>query len=108
MGWNILVNNNKWSIFSSVTDSIVEEFDSQQECANFIAKDKIYEAKKKAIETLITFPSGWCINGERILLKNTYELLDDYFDWVKSLYNYGTYDEYYKAIDDKLNELMGI
>lgn len=107
MGWSILVNNNKWSIFSSVTDSIVEEFDSQQECANFIAKDKIYEAKKKAIETLITFPSSWRINGERILLKND-ELLDDYFDWANSLYNYGTYDEYYKAIDDKLNELMRI
>lgn len=108
MGWSILVNNNKWSIFSSVTDSIVEEFDSQQECANFIAKDKIYEAKKKAIEILMTFPDGWYINKKRKLLENRNELLDVYYNWVKSLYNYGTYDEYYKAIDDKLNELMGI
>lgn len=60
------------------------------------------------VETLMTFPDGWYINEERKLLDNRNELLVAYYQWARSIYNCETYEERYKLIDDKLNELSKI
>jgi len=106
MGWSIKTNNkNQWSLFSSVTDDDIAVFETQKELVNFIALEKIYEGKKKAIETLITFPNGWTVNGNRMFVENK-QKHDEYYEWLYSITNIETYEEYYKAIDDKLEELM--
>lgn len=107
MGWSIKTNNeNKWELYSSVSESVIASFDNQKDLISFIATEQIYEGKKKAIESLMTFPEGWTVNDERCLLENRIELLDKHFEWVKSLCKFKTYEEYYQAIDDKLKELM--
>lgn len=107
MGWSIKTNNkNKWSLFSSVTDSNIAMFKTQKELVNFIALEQIYEGKKKAIETLMTFPNKWYVNEERIIADNYDEVHKNYFDWLNSITELKTYKEYYKAVDDKLEELM--
>jgi len=106
MGWQIKTNNNdKWSLFSTVTDDNIITFQTQKELINFIALEKVYEGKKKAIETLMTFPYGWNVNDKRIV-GNFGESTKQYYDWLNSISLSDTYEEYYKAIDNKLEKLM--
>jgi polyribonucleotide nucleotidyltransferase len=108
MGWSIKTNNkDKWSLYSSVSESIIATFKTQKELVNFIYTDQIYEGKKKAIETLMTFPSGWTVNNSRMFECDT-KCFEDYSNWLKTVIRSKTYEEYYKAIDDKLNELINI
>lgn len=105
MGWSIETNNkNQWSIISSVTDSSIAEFNTEKDVVKFIAQEKIYEGKLKAIETLISFPSGWHINGKRVATGSQSHI--EYYNWAQSICLLETYGDYYKAIDDKLEELM--
>jgi len=106
MGWQIKTNNkDQWSLFSSITDSNIVTFEKQKDLVNFIALEKVYEGKKKAIETLMTFPYGWNVNDERTV-GNYGELTKQYYDWLNTISSLDTYEEYYKAIDNKLEELM--
>ena len=106
MGWSIQTNNkDKWSLISSVTDSEIATYENQEELVNFIAMEQVYKGKLKAIETLLTFPDGWMIN-EKLTPHNNSE---KYFSWHKSVSLISeTYEEYYKAIDNKLDELLKI
>jgi len=109
MGWRIKTNNkNKWSLFSSVTDSDIATFKTQKELVNFIALEQICDGKKKAIETLMTFPHGWNVNEVKYIAENHQELNQEYYDWVMEISKFKTYEEYYKAVDDKLDELFGM
>ena len=104
MGWSIKNKDNKWEIWSSITDSVIASFNEEKECVRFIAFEEIYKGKKKAIEELLCFPSGWHINNER-QWRNKEQ--DEYFEWIKSINeNCDTYKEYYKRIDQKLDELL--
>jgi hypothetical protein len=103
MGWSIKTNNkNKWSLFSSVTDSNIATFETQKELVKFIATEQIYKGKLQAIETLMTFPYGRNINDKRSIEGNR----DIYYRWHESILSFETYEEYYGAIGNKLKELM--
>lgn len=104
MGWSIKNTNNKWDVYSSVTDSCIASLNSQKECAKFIALEKVYDGKKKAIEELMRFPNGWYVNGSRRL--NDTDSIDQYYNWIISISDCNTYEEYYERIDKKLNELL--
>ena len=109
MGWRINTNHkDKWSIFSSNTDDDIATFKTEKELVNFLALEEVYRGKKKAIEILMTFPNGWNVNGNRMSVKDGKSINkhEEYFKWLNSICDYETYDEYYKAIDDKLDELM--
>jgi len=109
MGWQIKTNKeNQWSLFSTVTDDNIITFKTQKELINFIALEKIYEGKKKAIEILMTFPNGWNVNGNRMFVEDgeSRNKHDEYFKWLNSICDCETYEEYYKMIDNKLEELM--
>lgn len=43
---------------------------------------------------------------KEILAVNLKDVSKSYFDWINSINLLNSYEEYYKAIDDKLNELM--
>jgi hypothetical protein len=103
MGWFIKNKKDIWEIHSTVTDSMIDSFDTQKECVKFIALDRIYRGKKQAIEELMTFPNGWSVNGERYFGKDKSE---EYYNWLKTIYDYNTYEEYYEKIDKKLEELL--
>jgi hypothetical protein len=105
MGWFIKQKKNKWKIHSTITDSIIASFNSQKECVNFIALEEIYNGKKKAIETLMQFPHDWTVNGSRYVSENE-NVYDQYYNWINSINNINSYEEYYKKIDEKLDELL--
>ena len=111
MGWQIKTNNkDQWSLFSSITDSNIVTFEKQKDLVNFIALEKVYEGKKKAIEILMTFPNGWTVNDSRIFVgdegSESRNKHNKYFAWLNSICDCETYEEYYKMIDNKLDELM--
>lgn len=103
MGWRIETNNvDKWDVISSVVDDVIISFNNEDELKLWLAVDFIYEGKKKAVETLLTFPNNWTINE-----KSNRGAGKKYYEWLESLDEFKTYEEYYKAIDDKLAELTG-
>jgi len=109
MGWRINTNHtDQWSIFSSNTDDDIATFETEKDLVNFLALEEVYRGKKKAIETLMTFPNGWTVNNSRMVVEEgeSRNKHDEHFAWLNSIYEIGTYEEYYKAIDDKLDELM--
>lgn len=104
MGWSIQTNNvDEWGVFSSITDSIIAEFENEHDLKVWLSNEKIYEGKKKAVEILMTFPNQWNVNDKRHLGYGK-----KYFDWLKEIEEFDTYEDYYKAIDDKLKELMNV
>lgn len=108
MGWKIITNNkDKWEVFSSITDSIIAEFKTEQELKQHLAMEAVYGGKLKAIELLMTFPNGWTINDKRNMYNSNEKGVDTYYDWVKNLNNKtDTYEEYYEKIDKKLELLL--
>jgi len=107
MGWKINTNHiDQWSIFSTNTDDDIATFETERDLINFLAFEEIYRGKKKAIETLMTFPSGWTVNNSRMFVENR-QKHDEYYNWLNSICDCDTYEKYYKAIDDKLDELLG-
>jgi len=109
MGWRINTNHiDKWNIFSSNTDDDIATFKTEKDLINFIALEEIYKGKKKAIEILMTFPNGWTVNGNRMFVEDGDNRIkhEEYFTWLNSIYDCETYEEYYKMIDNKLDELM--
>lgn len=101
MGWSIQTNNvDEWSVFSSVTDSVIAKFETEHDLKIWLANEEIYKGKLKAIETLIGFPSHWHVNGKRQHKKT------GYYDWLHSILDIDNYEEYHAKIDEKLNELM--
>lgn len=108
MGRKIITNNkDKWEIFSSSTDSVIAEFETEKDLKEFIVIDGIYEAKLKAIKTLMTFPQGWVVNDKRIFAEANQENSQNYLEWLMKISKESkTYEEYYTKIDEKLEELM--
>ncbi|AYP68146.1 hypothetical protein PQE75_gp014 [Bacillus phage vB_BcoS-136] len=101
MGWSIQTNNmDEWSVFSSVTDSVIAKFETEHDLKVWLANDRVYEGKLKAIEILMSFPNHWNVNGERKRIAN------GYYEWVRSLDNIDTYEEYHLKIDEKLDKLI--
>lgn len=107
MGRKIITNGeDKWEIFSTITDSVIAEFNTKEGIKRFVAMERIYNSKLEAIQELICFPRGWVVNDERQLNEN-HEQFEAYDAWYKNiLENETTYEDYYKAIDDKLEELL--
>jgi len=58
----------------------------------------------------MTFPNGWTVNDDRMFVEEegseSRKKHEEYFEWLKLIYDCETYEDYYKAIDDKLFELM--
>ena len=106
MGWLIKTTKTKWNIYSTVSDSIIASFKTQKECAKFIAQEKIYEGKKQAIEMLMTFPHNWNVNDSRCFTEEGKEKMKKHFEWLQTTFDAKTYEEHYKMIDDKLEELL--
>jgi len=108
MGKRIITNNiDKWEIFSTVTDSVEATFTSEKDLKYFLAIEIVYDGKLKAIEKLMSFPFHCSINDVDICRDN-FEGKEKYFEWYKSeSQKAGSYEEYYKAIDEKLEELLG-
>lgn len=102
MGRQVRTNGDKWEVFSTVVDEVVATFDSKQEVAKWFAQEGLYKAKLDAIQTIMTFPNQWFVDGEYQTGNNS-----KFYSWRDKLYNKDTYEEYYKMIDDKFNELMG-
>lgn len=103
MAYQIETKNGEWRVLNTVTDEIIAEFDSEQDTKQFLAYEKIYEGKKKAIEILMSFPNQWIINDK---FQRTESGIEDYTKWILSINHYDTYMDYYKAIDNKLDELL--
>lgn len=98
----------KWQLYSTITESNIAEFDTETKMKKHIAMGAIYDAKREAIKTLMVFPYGFIVNDRRImndagLSSNQKEC----YEWEKELLSTcDTFEEYYKKIDDKLNELL--
>lgn len=107
MGWKIVTNNkDNWGIFSSISDSIIFECDTEQELLKHIALEAVYDGKLKAIERLMTYPNRWTVN-DQIMFNSNQEAVEAYYDWYKTINNDSkTYEEYYGKIDEKLEELL--
>ena len=103
MAYQIETKNGEWRVLNTVTDEIIAEFDSEQDIKQFLAYEKIYEGKKKAIEILMSFPNQWTINDK---FQRTESGIEDYTKWILSINHYDTYTDYYKAIANKLDELL--
>lgn len=108
MGYKIITNNkDSWELFSSITDSVIFKSNKEEELVNFLALEHIYEGKLKAIEVLLTFPNRYTINDERMFNDKSKEKTTEYYNWIEKINNDSkTYEEYYKKIDDKLEELL--
>lgn len=101
MGWRIETNHvDEWKVISSIVDDVIAKFQTEEELKKWIAKEKLYEGKLKAIETLMSFPNQWIVNNERQRKKS------GYYDWLSSIEETKTYDEYYEKIDKKLEKLL--
>jgi hypothetical protein len=107
MGRKIITNNiNEWKIFSTMSDSIVAEFETEKDLKKFLALEEIYNGKLKAIEVLMSFPFQYSVN-DTTLCRDNKEGKEKYYEWLKEeVYETDTYEEYYSVIDKKLNELM--
>ena len=104
MSWSINTNNkDEWSIYSSIIEDVIITFKTKEELIKFIATKDVYDGKKKAIEIFMTFPEDWVINQRRVTDREGYRA---YYNWLTSIYELNTYEEQYKAIDDKLKEFM--
>lgn len=110
MGMRIITNNvNSWQLWSSITDSITDEFTSEQDLKEFLAKEAIYSGKLKAIEILMAYPFQYMVNDKIIIGENNsgYNGFCEYHKWYEKMAGSTTnYTDYYQKIDDKLNELM--
>jgi len=103
MGWKIITNHkDNWQIYSSSVDDVIAEFDSEENLKKWIAEEAVYDGKLKAIEHLMTFPSTWTVNDERVIIKGS---LGKYHDWLHSLYGFDR-EENFKKIDKKLEKLL--
>lgn len=108
IGRKIITNNkDSWELYSTITDSIVAKFETEKDLKKNIALEKVYDGKLKAIKELMTFPNGWTINDKAISLNQNEEGNENYYEWIRYIeLNSETYDEYYKSIDKKLQELL--
>ncbi len=109
MGRRIITNNvDKWEVFSSNTDSVIAEFKTEAGLKHFLAMETIYDAKLKAIEGLMCYPRGWTVNNKPMISANR-EQADVYMDWFSDISEKNdTYEAFYKAIDEKLTELLAL
>jgi len=99
MGWRINTNH---------TDDDIVTFKTEKDLVNFLALEEVYRGKKKAIETLMTFPNGWTVNNSRMFIEEgeSRNKHDEHYKWLEFINDCKTYKEYYKMIDNKLDELM--
>ena len=104
MAYQIEKDSEKWKVINTITNDAITEFDSEQDVKEFLAYEKIYEGKKDAIKLIMSFPNGFIVNNEYQRIKNGTE--DDYTNWLKSINHHDTFTDYYKAIDDKLDQLL--
>lgn len=109
MGRRIITNGiDKWELFSSITDSVLADFNTEADLKRFLALDSIYDAKLKAIEGLLCYPRNWTVNDVPHYNANA-EQFAVYLDWSRAVSKASTtYEDYYKAIDAKLDELMAL
>jgi hypothetical protein len=106
MGRKIITNSkDNWQLYSTIADDIIAEFKTEKDLKEYIALEKIYDTKIQAIKELMIFPVGWTINEKRVPLL-TDEMLNKFNDWLEDLVDIDDNNEYYKNIDNKLNELL--
>jgi hypothetical protein len=105
--WRIKTNSkDEWTLISAFAGFDIASFKTKKELLHFLAQQQIYEGRKKAVEMLMTYPNRWIINGNKIIADNYDDVYEKYFYWVNSINSKASFPEYYKAIDDKLAELM--
>ena len=106
MGIKIVTNNkNNWKLYSTVSGGLIAKFKTEKELIKHIAMEDIYKAKLNAIERIMKYPNGLMIN-DKIMFSANEESGEKYNDWRGGLFKIETYDEYYEAIDKKLDELL--
>lgn len=103
MAYTIETNGVEWQVLNTVTDETIADFKSEEELKQFLAYEKVYEGKKRAIELLLSFPHQYFVNGK---LQRTENGTENYTRWLLSINHYDSYKDSYKAIDDKLDELL--
>lgn len=110
MSHKIITNHkDSWKVYSTITKNIVAEYNSELDLKRFIAMDIIYHAKKRAIEKLMSFPEEYIVNDEYIEVGTNKDGEDNYAKWIKQVHEEcHNKAELYEAIDNKLNELIGI
>mgnify|MGYP000891922662 CR=1 FL=1 len=102
MGRKIKINfEDKWQVWSSVTDSVIYECSSKNNLLYFLAKEAEYDGKLKAIKELLQPLNGWMVNNSIQFREN-----NEYYKWLKNIQETDNLKEYYNKIDDKYTELL--
>jgi len=105
----ILTNHiDSYQLYSSDHETILVEFQTEQDLKRYIAEDIIYAGKLLAIKSLMTYPRGWTINEKVLSVMDSLELLENYLSWAKEtiLDKDLPFEEYKTRIDGKLAELL--
>jgi hypothetical protein len=104
MGRKIYTNHkDEWEMFSTVSDTTVYSSRCKNDFVKQIIKDMIYKTKLQCIQEIMAFPNQWIVNDEFIKTKDIMK----FYEWQKEyLFKTDTDDEYYKIIDEKLDELI--
>ncbi len=89
-----------WELYSTIAEGSLAVFKTKNELIRYIANEKVYEGKLRAIEEMMIFPEGWAVNYQRQVPKSF-----AFVDWERELLN-APDDQYYKLIDEKYEELM--
>ncbi|MBE7114438.1 hypothetical protein FT641_18535 [Bacillus paranthracis] len=106
MGWRIETDNKtEWKVISSAVDDVIATFTAEHDLKVWLSLEQEYKGKLKAIETLMSFPSQWMVNGKLSIGVSGSEAMQSYYKWVLSIQEIKNYKEYYEAIDKKLEEL---
>lgn len=109
MGQTIMTNNKDCWLLCSNQYDLVEEFASEKDLKSYLAVYHIYSGKLNAIKALMSFPGGFVINDVAYLEDFKEKKVQEYCTWHRNLVMKATNrEDYYKGIDDKLNELISL
>ena len=99
----IVFEDGKWKVRALDLDRFIYECDTKEEIIHFVANEQIYEGKINAIEVLYSFPEGLTVNG---VYYSAVQRTKDYYHWLDSIAAIKNWNERFKAIDEKLDEMM--
>lgn len=89
-----------WVVYSQETGNIIEVYDTKEEVNAFIIRYNVYDAKLKSIEIIMT--------GEEHKDCDYQNNWEAFYNWKKEvLCNTNNEKDFFRAIDNKLYELVG-
>jgi hypothetical protein len=109
MGYQIKTNwKNTYRLFSTISDELIAKFKTKNDVLYYIAIDQVYNGKLQAIERLIRGFDQMYVNDDWSYFEETrINNLETYHNWFCDICrNTKTREEYYNAIDKKLDELL--